>query len=342
MSTTVPSRRDRVLVACAIGLLAAVYVIARAWDNPALRSDLDPQMCAARVWWQGGDAYAATGPGRACDWGFAQFYPATAFVALAPLMWMPAVIARAIFCAISSFALVMALTRDGWHRLPLLASATFQSALVRAQWEPLLTAAVIYPWIGSFWVCKPNVGVVAAVGLPARKSFIAAACGGALLFVISIARDPTWPFHWLRALQSNVQTSALFPAGAIGLLALRRWREGPARTTAAFGLVPITHLPYAGSLLFLAPRTWLQSCALAIAGDLGLMVMLAGGPYPDFLSTTRFYAHWAAPAAVAVAVYSVWSRRPDAERPPHALIVFTLALGVFVLWLSFGLSGPTR
>ena len=39
-----------------------------------------------------------------------------------PLALLPTIAARAVFAAVGTFALTMALTRDGWHRLPLLYS----------------------------------------------------------------------------------------------------------------------------------------------------------------------------------------------------------------------------
>jgi len=331
--------RQRAAVSAGFAAAAAIYVVARAWDWPGLAPDLDAQLCGTAVWWAGGDPYAVTGPGLQCDWSFPQFYPATVFVVLAPLALLPTIPARAVFAAVATFALTMALTRDGWHRLPLLMSAGFQSALVRVQWDPLLVAAIAYPVLGALWVVKPHAGVVCATGLRDRRGFTLATVGGLAVLLVSLTRDPGWPLEWLGVLREGLHTVTLVPLGIIAALALRRWREPEGRLTAAFGLVPFSHLPYASVLLFLTPRTWRQACAMALATDAAVIVSLVSGPYATFADQTNVYTRRGAPIVVAVAVWAVWSRRPPEPAPPTVLLVATVAVGVFLGWLSFAVSG---
>jgi hypothetical protein len=339
LSVPTPPLRQRLAIAGAGALIAAAYVIARAIDWPAITSDLDPQLCSAAVWWSGGNPYAVTGPGLQCDWGFPQFYPATAFVVLLPFLVLPTLAARAVFAAIGTFGLTMALTRDGWFRLPLLLSAGFQAALVRAQWDPLLVAALAYPALGGFLAVKPHSGAVVGAGFQRWRHVAIAMAGGIAILVVSLAREPRWPLTWLHVLRQGMHTVTLVPLGIIAATALPRWREPNARVTAAFGFVPFTHLPYTSVLLFLTPRTWRQACALAMAANVAVVVSLVGGPYATFAQQTQFYTRWGAPLVLAVAVWCVWSRQSPEAEAPKTLVLSVAIVSAFLCWLSFAVSG---
>jgi len=305
-------------------------------DWPALKPDIDPQLCGARVWWQGGNPYAAVAR-QICPFSFPQFYPATVFVVLAPLMHLPTLAARAIVAFLGTFALTLAMTRDGWYRLPLLVSAGYLSALVRAQWEPILLAAVVYPGLGGLWCVKPNVGAVCVSGVQDRKRLAIATAGGLSVLIISLLHDPGWVREWLAVLQRGTHHVTPLLA-AMSLAALPRFRRPHARVTTAFGLLPFTHLPYTAVLLFLAPQTWRQACAMALASNAAVVISLAAGPYQSFEDQTRVYTWFGAPLVLGVAVWCAWAQESSDDDLPHALLLVTIATSVFLIWLSFAVA----
>lgn len=333
-----PSRRARFVVAAVVATLSAAYIVGRHLDWSYHLTDLDHQLCAARVLAGGGDPYAAVGEGKPCQWGFPLYYPATALVALMPIAWMPAVAARAIFVAVGGFCLCYALTRDGWHRLPLFLSAAYYAAVSRAQWSPLLTAAVMLPWLAVFLCVKPTLGAALAVGVDTRGWRFAVA-GGITLAALSLALRPSWPLEWLmvaRHAPAALVAASCGPLVWVGYAALLRWREPAARVIAALISVPLTQGGYELVPLFLAPRTAAQSAAMAVATHVAGFVFLNWAPLESVDHQTRFFARWCAPMVVGVAVYAVLSPAKPAPRWVTAWLVATAALAqALTVWLPF-------
>jgi hypothetical protein len=148
-------------------------------------------------------------------------------VLMAPLLSLPMPVAAGIFLGASSGLLAWALTRDGWWRLLLFASPGFFVALKFGQWSPLLTAAALMPGLGFVLAAKPTLGL--AYG-SYRLSPVAVA-GAAVFTLLTLLFRPTWPLEWLGNLHDVEAHPAPLttPLGAIGLLALLRWRRADAR-----------------------------------------------------------------------------------------------------------------
>jgi hypothetical protein len=333
------------VVSVAIATLAVAYVVARHVDWPLFRSDLDHQLCAARVLAQGGDPYAATGEGRACPWGFPLYYPATALVALMPIAWLPPVIARAVFVFVGAFALAYACTRDGWHRLPLFASGAFYVAVARAQWSLLLTAAVVLPPLGALLGGKPTLGIAILAGSP-RRTWVAALVGGGVIGALSLWLRPTWPWEWgavVRHAPAALTAVACGPLGWCALATVLRWREPAARVTFLAALVPLTQSPYEAVPLFLAPRTATQSAVLALATHVGGLLHTNAGPFTDIVGSVQFYGRWCAPLALACATYAVLAKpRPQRPLVVASLTMLNLAILATSVWLALLFSGASR
>lgn len=328
-----------------MGALSALYLIGRHLDWSFHLTDLDHQLCAARVLASGGDPYAAVGEGRACQWGFPLYYPATALVALMPIAWMPPVAARAVFVFVGGFALCFALTKDGWHRMPLFLSGAYYVAVSRAQWSPILSVAVVLPWLAVLLAVKPTLGAAVAAGMP-RKGWWCAIGGGVGLLLVSFALRPTWLFEWLAVVRhapAALLAVACGPLAWVAYGALLKWRNPAARITAAVASVPLTQTPYEAVPLFYAPRTVTESALLALATHVGGLLSTNAGPFPDTVATMTYYGRWCTPIALAVAVWCVVSKPRTAPAWVTVLLVgLNVTLMAVAVYLSFLFSGDSR
>jgi hypothetical protein len=155
-----------------------------------------------------------------------------------------------------------------------LVSAPALLATALGQWAPLLTAAVLFPWLAPVWVAKPTVGFALLVAYPSVR----AVAGGAALLVGTLVLRPSWPVEWW---ENAMHLSAahphpvplLLPGGVLALLALLRWRRPEARLVAAMACVPqillfADQLP----LVVLVPRTFRERAGVATATLVGLAV----------------------------------------------------------------------
>lgn len=272
----------RIALAIVLGGLAAALVATR---SAAHVSDFDHVLAAARALRAGASPYAAVGPGRAFFWPWGLYYPLPAVLVAWPVSYLPVVAARATFFGLSTALLAFAITRDGFHRLPLFASGAMLAAAGVVQWAPLVTAAALLPWLSALLVVKPNLGAALWLASPSRR----AAVGGAVLLLASLAVWPTWVAEWLVALSQNrhMRPPLLSWAGPPLLLALLRWRRPEARLLLLLACVPQTVALYDTLPLFLVPATWLESAALALLTHLAQLTTLRLGPYSSFESFSR-------------------------------------------------------
>lgn len=280
----VPSRRTRLAVAVAIGALFAAHTLGIAGSGV---SDLDQILFAARAVLRGENPYLLVGPGRAFQWPWELFYPLPAAIVVAPLTLLSTVAARAVFIGLSSAALAYAVSADGWHRMPLFASASMLSAAEIVQWSPLLTASALLPALGMFLVAKPNVGLALWVARPSR----AAAIGGAVLLIGSALLFPWWPRAWLQAATHGEHFRApvaFLPYGPLLLLALLRWRRPEARLLLALGCLPHNVVLYEALPLFLIPATVGESITLALLSQVVMTLTMLRGPhgFAEYLHVT--------------------------------------------------------
>ena len=198
------SRAARLLVAFIVGEIAVIALYAALAHAATIGwpgNDWDQAWYGARSWLAGGDAYAEVGPGRAHDWPWPLLYPMTSLLVVAPFAALPLAVARAAFVGLSAAILAYALTRDGWHRLWVLAYGGFWSGIAAAQWSALLTAAFLIPGLGWLAAAKPNtmreamralVGVALLAAARTRRQVAVILLGGALVLPASLALDPGW------------------------------------------------------------------------------------------------------------------------------------------------------
>ena len=269
-----PGRAARLLVAFIVGEIAVIALYAALAHAATIGwpgNDWDQAWYGARSWLAGGDAYAEVGPGRAHDWPWPLLYPMTSLLVVAPFAALPLAVARAAFVGLSAAILAYALTRDGWHRLWVLAYGGFWSGIAAAQWSSLLTAAFLIPGLGWLAAAKPNIGVALLAAARTRRQVAVIMLGGALVLLASLALDPGWPVRWLALIRASqhVRAPVSLGLGPIVLLGLLRWRRPEARLLVALACVPQTTLLYETLPLALIAQTRVESLGLALLSLLG-------------------------------------------------------------------------
>jgi hypothetical protein len=272
----VPSPRARALVALAL----AVALVPLLWLylSHAAYPDFTYWHQAARVWLAGGNVY---------DGGYPDplLYPLPAVLLVAPLAALPMPLAGAIFVAVSAGLLVYGTTRETWHGAAVLLSAQFLIAAGLGQWSPLLTAAVLIPWLASLRVLKPSIGLALTAGYPTWGAIV----GGPVLLAASLALMPTWPAEWLANVRELEQHPAplFLPGGVLALLALTRWRRPEARLVLAMACVPQVMF-FADQLpLWLVVRTATERRVFLWSGLAALVASMVIGR-GTFLATTSW------------------------------------------------------
>jgi len=250
-------------------IFALAFSTKRGWPW----TDFDQTWYGARALFAGQDPYSVLGPDRTFELPWPLYYPATALFAVAPLAAMPLPVARVLFVAASSAVLAYALTRDGWHRLLVLAHAAFPAAVAAAQWTPILTAAFLVPSLGWLAAVKPNIGIALLAAAKTRRQIFAIVGGGTILTLVSLAVDPHWPLRWFELLRAAPHFRPLLTIvpGPLILLAILRWRRAEARLLLALACVPQTTLLYESLPLALIARTRRESLGLAVFSVLGLV-----------------------------------------------------------------------
>ncbi len=155
-----PSIRARLLTALVVGCLTAVYAgVNLRFARPGLGGDYIFTWRAARFLVQGHDPYAAIVNLGWYPFNGPFFYPLPAAILGIPFSPLSPGVAAVAFGALSAAVLAYGLTENGYHRLPVFLSYPFQFACLGGQYSPLLTGAVLTPWLGWMLVAKPNIGL---------------------------------------------------------------------------------------------------------------------------------------------------------------------------------------
>lgn len=311
--------RVRLLLAIAVGVVVAVGCYAHLSHAGMLAGDFTWSWRAARALLAGQNPYEVIRPTGPYPFDAYFKYPLPAALVALPLAGLPAHVAGAVFFGASAALLAWALTRDGYARLPLLASGPFLSAATMVQWSPLLAAAWLLPWCGMFAAAKPNLGL-AAVG--ARPSWRGIA-GAAALLLLSLLLLPRWPPDWLQVLRqgtaANYRAPVTLPGGALALLVLLRWRRPEARLVALLACVPQIIAFYDQLLLLLVPRTFRESALAALLSLVAFQGWLArGGLAPAQWTGTTGAWPWIGPLLFAPAVLMILRRPNEGEFPAWA------------------------
>jgi hypothetical protein len=253
------SARDSIGVIAAAAVLVAAAAAAYHWHVHAsglfTHSDFDQVWYAARALAHRGDPYAVVGPGRAFDFKWPLFYPATALVLAMPLAALPLMAARVAFVFLSAFTLVYAVARKRPHAMLLVVSPSAFNALLLAQWSMVMTAAVLVPWLAILVPAKPTVGLAVVAADSKGRALRWAVASGVVVTVIAFTLYPPWVASWFAALrdQHHMTAPILRPGGFMLALAALRWRHWEARVLLAMACVPQTAVSYELLPLYLIP-----------------------------------------------------------------------------------------
>jgi len=266
-----PKPLARVLVALAIGLVAALLVNAYTHRTAYLQGgDFAFVWRGARVLAVGMDPYQTLRPDAEYGAGGPLVYPPVTVIAALPLTVTNPFTSSAVFFGLSAAVLAFALSGFGWWRLWTLASPPMVCATVAVNFPPLLAASALLPALGWLAVIKPNLGVIAFAYRPRWSTALA----GIGLLALSFWVLPDWPAGWWHQMTAQHVSvhhpPILYAPGSVALLGLLRWRTPEGRALAAYGLVPTGLFPYDALMLWLCVRTRtelavLTACAWVVA-----------------------------------------------------------------------------
>jgi hypothetical protein len=305
-----PTRRARAIVS----LGAALYGGGLAYafmSRSGFFADFLAWWFAARALLRGVDPYSVVPDGAPYFLSDPLVYPLPTVLTVVPFSWMPLTLAGAVFVGMSAALLAWALTRDGYHRLPIFASFPFVMAVSLGQWAPFVTAAALLPGAGFLAVCKPTLAAALAFSRLTRSIIF----GGAAFLLGSLLVAPHWPERWL----ANLRLAAPHPAplftlaGAACVLAVLRWRREDARLVLGMAAVPQLAM-FADQLpVLLVARTRVEAMTLALLSHVGgLAWLFTRDPkaHPAWDGTNLMLASIYLPALVLVL------RRPNEGQLP--------------------------
>jgi hypothetical protein len=150
-------------------------------------------------------------------------------------------------------------------------------------------AACLIPTLGFFLVIKPNLGLASLASFPSKKALT----GCAILVIISLLFQPSWPLAWLHAIRErnevNYKIPLLLPGGFFLLAALFRWRRSEGRLLLAMSIIPQSLLFYDQLLLWLIPKTTTESAILGITSYIGWFIATLMVGNGDATAFSRIY-----------------------------------------------------
>jgi hypothetical protein len=253
------SLQRRLVLAIVLGMACGLASYLRLRESDLLAADLTWAWRGARALLAGQNPYQVIQPTGANPFDAPLFYPLPALFVFVPLAWLPAPVAAGVFMAISTALLVFGLTRDGYGRLPLLASVPFLNSVIWPQWAPLIAAAALLPALMPLVLAKPSIGLAAFAARGTWRSGLI--CAAVLGFSVLVL--PSWPLDWLAAIRRHGGlVPLLYLPGPLVLVALVRWRDWRGRLLAMLAIVP--QISYDSLLAWLVPQTFRQSAALTL------------------------------------------------------------------------------
>ncbi|HYN80354.1 MAG TPA: hypothetical protein VES88_02555 [Gemmatimonadaceae bacterium] len=284
-----PTLRARLIIATAIALVGAYLIHVEYGRLPNFHTDFGMAWFGASALANGDNPYSLIGPGRAFDYGWPLIYPATALVAVMPLMALSEHAAAIIFVAISTFLLAFGVTRNGWHLLPLFVTEPYANSARLGQWSILLTAFLFFPWVGLVLAAKPQTAIPLLLATQSRKALVFALIGGVVLTGISLALFPGWPLVWIEGVRNArfMDPPITRFGGFLVLLALLRWRRPEAWLIVALACMPQAWGWYNTLPLFTIPATWRESVAMAVVATAGAWI--AGSSLHPVASLAALY-----------------------------------------------------
>jgi hypothetical protein len=266
-----PALRQRVLVAIGIGVVSgiAAFLLHR---RHGFWPDFVFPWTAARHLLAGRDPYTALPGGLPEPFESPLLYPLPTVLASVPVAWLSLAAAGGVMMGLSAALLAFVVSRGGWHRLWMLASAPFVMAINLGQWSPLVAVAALEPSLGALATLKPNIGLAAFAYRPSRRMVI----GCSVVLLLSLVALPRWPIEWLYAIRSLPGHPApilvMRGLGLVLLLAALRWRAPEGRLLFVSACVPQLLL-FADQLpLLLVARTRNELVALTACSQVGFVI----------------------------------------------------------------------
>ncbi len=231
-------------------------------------TDFDQLWVAARAALAGDDPYASV---VRVGMEFPYYYPGTATTLAMPLavldLWSARVVA--VLLVGGTFGYVLGRYRpELW---PALLSTPFLISARNIQLAPLLTAALVLPWLGWVGAAKPTLGLAMLAGQRTLRGAAILVGGGLLLVALSLMLDPDWPRQWRSAMRDAEHFSPLLfrPGGFLMLAGLLAWRDPDTRLLLGLAVMPGTGLFYDCLPACLVARTRAQSATLTLLTQLG-------------------------------------------------------------------------
>lgn len=273
--SSTPSRNQRIVLATAIAVMSGFFA-AQQFELDRPHSDFGMLWFGARALIANQDPYALIGPGRVFNYDWPLIYPATALVAVVPLVVFSEQMATGIFVAISTWLLAFGITKDGWYRIPLFTTGAFIASAKLGQWSILFTAALFFPALAFFSAVKPQAALPILAASTNRRALWAALIGGIVLLSGSLLLDAHWIPGWLAAVNrsANMDPPILRFGGPILLITLLRWRRPETWLLLTLAASPQSWGWYNTLPLFTIPQSFGESVLLAA-------VALFGGWYAD-------------------------------------------------------------
>jgi hypothetical protein len=281
VKTTAPNWRARLLVAVGVGAATSIVAFLRITGTFKLTqaADFTQVYVGAQAVLHGADPYSVVA-GRTDLWSPLLFYPLPALLIVMPLVWLPMKLAATIFLSLGSTWLAYAVTRDGWWRLWMFASAGFWWSIVSVQWTPLLMAgALAGASAGLAIAAKPTMALPLLAMQTTRRAVIWGLVFGAAIVAVSLMVQPHWPIAWFHTVRdSPVHDEYVSPAFTLlGLpvwLAVLRWRDWRARLLLGMAITPLNAFSYAHFPLLLVARNRLEVAALGLASWIAFFITI--------------------------------------------------------------------
>ena len=245
-----PSLRARLVVACAVALVAGVIAWYKSRHGDLF--DFPHYWNAGRALLDGTDPYPSF------------VYPLPAAMWAAPFALFSPAVGGGLFVGSAFGFVTFGLTANGWHRLPILVSGPALWCLHIGQWTPLVVAAALMPAFAWAAVAKPTIGFAAFARQPSW-TFVWVGAGTLLLSFLVM---PDWPFRWWAATHkaegAHWTIPVLQPFGWLLLLSVLRWRTPDGRMLLALSVLPQGMVIYDQFPLLLLARTRTEAITFAL------------------------------------------------------------------------------
>ena len=271
-----PRYTGRLFVAATFALVATAISWRAQYVSHGSGSDHVILYKAAKTLLAGGDPYQVGPGGRLPAVNSRLFYPLPSVALGIPFVWLTPANAAIAFVACSAALLGFALTRESYVRVPLLVSVSFFAAAQFAQSTPLIFALALIPATRALSMLKPNIGLAVFAWQPSWKNVLLASA----IFIISALVWPDWPRSWYASAHASPahHAPALTGVGALGLLAVLRWRRPEGRLLFAMTVLPHGLYFYDELPLWLVAQTRRESMVLAMSSWLGWLAWNIASP----------------------------------------------------------------